>query len=510
MGTDWPEVFVGVNGCDDAGAGARETPFCTFERAFEVADAAPYIVTVLDGTYRQRQHRLTRPGTADAYFVVRADEGARPIILGSEPIAGSAFESATGRLVRADVSELSADPKGFWTEAGRRIIHVMESRDGMRSHANAADLVEPGTWTKADASGMGCGRDNAGCFIYMLPFADLDVAATSFEASQGNFFSSVGGHFQVVDGLTIRFTQSTAIFFEGARNILIQNGDFAHTANGNDNSYNLRLWGADGALVRRNRVSDSRYWGGAVNSHGITFMVGGDELDMWVCENEIFDTIGFGVSTKNGSSNVHVVGNYLHDLGTGVHTSSSRCDWRGCDVRNFPGGGYTVRENLFERCGAGVAISRTDDRPEAVSPSRVFNNLFIDTDRGVETLRVSIQPFVRNNVFVGSGNGLYFRAGGTTTWPDYYITEGFDSDFNLFDTDSSIYVYANWSGTEAALDLATYQADYAGDADSVESDPMLDDRYKPRAGSPAIGSGDPGVYANATKVNRGLWPFATP
>ncbi len=506
IGADWPEVFVGVAGCDDEGAGDRATPFCSFDKAFEVADAAPYIVTVLDGTYRQRGYSLTRPGSADEYFVVRADEGAHPIILGSAAIAGSDFEGATGDAVRVDVSGLDNDPKGLWTAEGRRIIHVMESRDGARSHANAADLVEPGTWTKADASGVGCDRDNAGCFIYMLPFADMDVSSTAFEASQGSFFHSVGGDYQVVDGLTIRFTQSTAIFFEGAQHILIQNGDFAHDANGNDNSYSLRLWGADGALVRRNRVSDSRYWGGAVNSHGITFMVGGDEADMWVCENEIFDTIGYGVSTKGGSSNVHVVGNYLHDLGTGVHTSYARCHWRGCDVRKFPGGSYTVRENLFENCGSGVAISRTDRRP--AGQSRIYNNLFLDTERGVETLRVSVQPFVRNNIFTGSGNGLYFRAGGTTTWPDYFISKGFDSDYNLFDTVSAIYTYANWSGMERAQDLSSYQTEYDGEANSLELDPMLDDRYRPRPGSPALGSGDPSVYVGATRVNRGLWPFA--
>ncbi|NOY93401.1 MAG: hypothetical protein GXP55_19625 [Deltaproteobacteria bacterium] len=509
IGDDWPEVFVGVAGCDDTGAGTRELPFCTFEKAFEVADTVPYIVTVLEGTYRQRGHRLNREGTADEYFVLRADQGARPVILGSDAIAGGDFESATGELFRVDVSGLEKDPKGLWTAEGRRIIHVMETRDGERSHANTADLVEPGSWTKADDSGVGCGRDNAGCFIYMLPFADMDVSTTAFEASQGNFFYSQGDY-QVVDGLTIRFTQSTAIFFEGAKHILIQNSDFAHNANGNDNSYGLRLWGADGALVRRNRVSDSRYWGGAVNSHGITFMVGGNEQDIWVCENEVFDIIGHGVSTKNGSSNVHVVGNYLHDLGNGVHTSDSRCHWRGCDVENFPGGGYTIRENLFENCRAGVAIARTDSRPINVTPSRIFNNVFVDTERGVETLRVSTQPFVRNNIFVGTGNGLYFRAGGMTTWPDYFISEGFDSDFNLFDTASAIYVYADWAGTEQAQDLATYQANYSAETDSLEADPMLDDRFMPRAGSPALGSGDPDVYPGATSVNRGLWPFAAP
>jgi len=452
---------------------------------------------------------LNRPGSESEYFVVRADEGARPVILGSAPIAGSTFETAGTGLVRTDASGLEKDPKGFWTAAGHRINHVMEFRGGNRSHANVGDLVEPGTWTKADATGAGCSSGNSGCFIYMRPPEGLEVNATMFEASQGNFFHSTGGHYQVVDGLTIRFTQSTAIFFEGARRILIQNGDFAHTANGNDNSYGLRLWGADGALVRRNRVSDSRYWGGSINSHGITFMIAGDREDIWVCENEVFDIIGHGVSNKSGASNVHVVGNYLHDLGTGVRTSAHRCHWRGCDEHLYPGGGYSIRENLFERCDKGVELARAD-QPDDVMPSRIFNNLFIDSDRGIQTGRESVHPFVRNNVFLGSGDGLHFRAGGTTTWPDYFITAGFDSDFNLFDVENPIYVRADWSGTEEALSLAEYQADYGAEASSTETAADLDDRFAPLPGSPTIGTGDPSVYEGATQVNRGLWPFATP
>lgn len=509
-GADWPEVFVGVADCDDDGDGSRATPFCTFERAFEVADAAPGIVTILEGTYRQRSHRVSRPGSADAYFLIRADEGARPVILGSDPLDGAAFEDAGDGLFRVDASALANDPAGLWTDAGRRIIHVMEFRDGVRSHASTADVVEPGQWTKADAGGTGCDGENPGCFIYVRPFADMEVATTAFEASQGSFITAIGGSYMVIDGISTRFTQSTAIFFEGAEYIVIQNGDFAHNANSNDNSYNLRLWGADGAIVRRNRVSDSRYWGGAVNSHGITFMVTGDDADIWVCENEVFDTVGGGVSTKSGSSNVHVVGNWLHDLGAGVRIPGSRCHWRGCDERRWPGGGYDIRENLFESCGTGVSIDdRAQDDAETVTiPSRIYNNVFVDTEAGVEMPRVGTPPLVRNNIFTDGGNGVYFRAGGTETWPDYYLALGFDSDNNLFDGDAAVYNQANWSGLEQAYSLDEYRAEYDGEESSVSDDPALGERYLPAADSPVRGAGDPSVYDGGMPVHIGLWPFA--
>src|SRR5690606_19598176 len=269
IGADWPEVFVGEEGCDDAASGSREQPVCSLGRALELIPVAPGIVTLLEGTYRAGA-TVNRRGSASEYFVIRAASGAKPVVLGSTAISGASFEAAGDGLTRAAVSALENDPAGLWLADGTRMIHVMEMRDGVRSHAPTSAVLEAGTWTKADVDGNGCGDDNAGCYIYLRPPAGLDVSTASFEASQHGFVYSNGGSFLVIDGISTRFTQSAAVFTEDATNLLIQNCDFAHNANSNDNSYNLRLWGSDGSVVRNNKVSDSRYWGGAVNSHGIT------------------------------------------------------------------------------------------------------------------------------------------------------------------------------------------------------------------------------------------------
>ena len=504
---------MGEAGCDDAASGSLGQPVCTLKRALELIPAAPGIVTLLDGTYRGGA-TVNRRGSAAEYFVIRAAPGAKPVVLGSSAISGASFEAVGGGLMRAAVSALEKDPAGLWLADGTRMTHVMEMRSGVRSHAPSSAVVEAGTWTKADADGNGCGDDNAACFIYLRPPAGLDVAAASFEASQHGFVYSNGGDFLVIDGISTRFTQSAAVFTESATNLLIQNCDFAHNANSNDNSYNLRLWGSDGSIVRNNKVSDSRYWGGAVNSHGITFMVAGNHQDIWVCENEIFDGVGTGVSTKDGSSNIHVVGNYIHDMGSGVRTSDHRCDWRGCDTEDFGGGGYDIRENLFVRCGDGVKVDdRALERPSAerqVSLSRIYNNLFVDTERGVSVQRVATQPFLRNNLFLSGNAGIYFSAGGQTTWPDYYLGQGFNSDFNFFALETAVYVYANWSGTERGLSLAEYQAEFAGDPGSLGGQPDLQADYRPQAGSPVVGAGDPSVFPGQSQVNIGLYPLLTP
>jgi hypothetical protein len=516
IGNDWPEVFVGAEGCSDDGAGTRETPFCTFDRAFEVAAEAPYVMTVLDGTYRlvdvfDGSNHQIREGSADAYFVIRAAADATPVLLGSRRLTGAEFEDVGGGLVRIDVSHLPTEPRGMWTVAGERMIHEMEMIDGVRSHADSDALSEPGTWTKADADGAGCGAENEGCYIYLYPPQEMVVADTDFEVSQRSFLYAGASHYMVVRGLTFKYTHSTSIFFEGADHILLEGNTFAHNANSNDNAYSVRIWNANGALVRNNRVYDSRYWGGAVNSWGITFMLSGEEQPNWVCANEIYNIIGMGVGSKGGASDIHVVGNHIHDVGKGIAIPNSRCHWRGCEEQLWNGGGWVIRENVFVRCETGVEVRAVYDRRQAILQSFIYNNLFMDTERGVVLPRNIHQPppLIRNNLFCGGAAGIYFTAGGTTTWPDYWLSLGFDSDHNAFDVQDAVYVRANWSGTEQGYSLEAYRAEYAGEAHSLAGDPQLEGAepaWVLAPGSPLRAAGDPTVYDDLDAVDIGHQP----
>lgn len=516
IGADWPEVFVGVAGCDDAGPGTEAEPVCTVGEAFTRLPSAPGIVSFLDGTYRlvdqfpAGKTPVVRAGTADAYFVVRAAEGASPLLLGSRPLSGADFEDRGGGLWRVDVSGLPEGPRGFWAADGTRLIHEMVMIGGVRSHADVSDLTDEGTWTKADDGGTGCPNgDNAGCYVYLRPPAGMDVPSTDFEASQGNFFYAGSSDYMVIRGLSIRFTHSTSIFFEGADHILVEQNELAHNANSNDNAYSLRVWNAEGAMIRNNRVHDSRYWGGLTNSWGITFMLAGETEPLWVCNNEIWDIYWAAVGSKGGASQVQMVQNYIHDVHLGAETPNSRCHWQGCDEHHWPAGNWTIRENVFEGCQAGVEIRATLSDPEMVSPSRIYNNLFVDCDDGVHVKRASIPPMLRNNVFEGGRAGIFFSAGGTDTWPDYYLAGGFDSDFNLFHGQYAVYVNVNWSGSEQGYGLAEYQTAYGAEASSLAADPQLGPApdYAPASSSPVFGAGDPGTYDGVETVNLGPWPF---
>jgi hypothetical protein len=513
----WPEVFVGVEGCDDEGAGTRQEPFCSFAPAYAAVPSAPGIITVLPGEYRMDREygggglSPSRPGRVDAYFVIRGE--GNPVIYGSTRLAPGAWEDLGNGMYRVNASFLSADPTGMWTATGVRVIHVMETRDGRRSHAPVSALVAPGTWTKADAAGMGCGSTNAGCYIYATASDALSMD-DAFEFSQGKFLFSVGSDYMTIRGLTIRYTQDSAISLEASDFVLVEENDFGHNANGDDNAYSIFLSYSQGGVIRHNRAFDSRYWGGTANSRGITVMSGGDETGPWICNNEVWDIIGSGITTKSGVSNAKVVGNYVHDVGTCVEIPSQRCHWQGCEgVPNghtYPGGAWDVRENIFERCATGVQVmGNYGDESEALLPSSVYNNLFLDNQYGIQITAFTKDTLIRNNIFAGSGAGiLYGNESGENRYADWHMARNNRSDFNFFATPVAIMEHPNWSGAAYyPVSLEDFVQTYGGEANSLSGDPMLDatDGYRPLPGSPVLNSGDASMY-QADTANMGPHP----
>ncbi len=512
---DWPEVFVGVSGCDDQGSGARAAPFCTFGAAFAAADSVPGIVTVLDGEYRlfgqypegSFRHSVTRTGSATEYFVIRADEGAAPRLVGSALFAGSDFEAVAGGLYRAPADVLERDPAGMWTSDGSRLEHHAGPY-GQSFHVDSGELAA-GEWTKADDGGTACGDDSAGCYIYLYPPTGMDVAAESFEVDQGGFISATGSDYLVVRGLTIHFTHWTPVFISGSVNVLVEDNEFAHNAaQGGNNAYGLSLWGVNGSLVRRNRVVDTTYWS-PVNAWGVTFMVSGEQEggDCWVCANELS---GFGraaVGSKGGSSKVRVVGNIIYNSGNGVEIPESRCDGPQCDFR-FRGGDWTIRENLIYDCDRGVEMNVVSpDLVDFVDPILVHNNVILDVEFAIGVQLGDPLWTVRNNIFIDAREAAY-RLGGTEDVTDL-VGVVLDSDYNFFSNSTPYVHYANWA-VQGTWTVDQAQTDLDLELSSLEGDPLLDpaDGYRPTDGSPTLSAGDPSVYPDHTgAVNMGRFAW---
>ncbi len=511
IGQDWPEVFVGVLGCDDQGAGTRAAPFCTFGAAFSAADSVPGIVTVLDGEYRlpdeypdgSFRYEINRPGTATEYFVIRADDGAMPRLYGSVQFPGNGFEAVAGGLHRAAADALGRDPAGMWTADGERMNH--HSGDfGDSFHVDTSELA-PGEWTKADDAGTACGDDSAGCYLYLYPPAGMDVTTESFEVDQGGFISATGSDYLVVRGLTIHFTHWTPVFISGATHVLVEDNDLAHNAaQGGNNAYGLSLWSVNSALVRRNRVRDTTYWT-AANAWGITFMISGEQPggDCWVCDNELEGFSRAAVGSKGGSSKVRVIGNTIYNSGNGVEIPESRCDGPQCNV-HFHGGDWTVRENLIYACDRGVEMNVVSSELQAyMDPSLVHNNVIVDVAFAIGIQLGDPLWTVRNNVFVDCHEGA-IRLGGTDDVGDL-VGAVLDSDYNFFTSGPAYVHYANWA-VQGTWTRAEAQSDLALEAHSLDGDPLLDptDGYRPQSGSPTLGSGDSSIYPDTSgPVNMG-------
>ncbi|MBW2457283.1 MAG: right-handed parallel beta-helix repeat-containing protein [Deltaproteobacteria bacterium] len=518
VGADWPEVFVGVSSCDDAGSGSREVPFCSFESALDAVPNAPGIVTVLAGDYRLMDQlaadsyrlELARPGSPGAYFVLRADQGAQPRIWGSIAIEGTEFVAAGANLQRASTATLRRNPPGMWTAGGLRLEHhhaPFDAGSGLY-HVDVAELSE-GEWTMADDGGTACNDVGPDCFVYLWPPAGMDVATERFELAQGGFLNVEGSDYLAVQGLTVEFTYWTPIFFTGSAHLLVEDNRFAHNAAmGGNNAYGLSFWNTQGGVIRRNQVTDTRYWTEA-NSWGITFMLAGNEAggEIWVCDNELSDFLRAAVGSKGGASQIRVVGNVMVDSTTAVEVPESRCDGPSCGFR-YPTGDWTVRENLIENCGRGFDMGHLGaDDVGFVSPNRVHNNVMVGAEHGIAVQIGDPHLTVRNNVFIDT---VGFRLGGDPS-PGAFVNI-LDADYNLFPEDIAYEAHQDFQ-VQGSWTLAEVQASVSQEAHSLSGDPLLDTgaRYEPLPGSPVIGAGDPSVYVDpGGPVNMGRYPFVQP
>ena len=79
---------------------------CHFGEGLARLPEAPGILTIQDGTYRLEDHwaegsgsfSASRPGTRDAYSVIRAAQGAHPVLVGS--VAPGLIRRAPEKLAR--------------------------------------------------------------------------------------------------------------------------------------------------------------------------------------------------------------------------------------------------------------------------------------------------------------------------------------------------------------------------------------------------------------------------
>ncbi|MCA9596157.1 MAG: right-handed parallel beta-helix repeat-containing protein, partial [Myxococcales bacterium] len=512
------EYFVAPNGSDD-NPGTESEPFLTFQKGLEPLQNGDTL-TIRGGSYRLMDGasgaQFNRPGgTAESHVTIRAYPGEQPVFLGSLSTEGKSWEDQGGGLYRLDASYLPNDPTGLFT-GETRIEHVMKTVSGTRSHADVADVVNPGEWTKADASGAGCPQENAGCYVYLRPPTGMDPNAEVFELSQRKLIFALGTPFLEIRGLTIFYTQDAAITLEGGEGQLVEDNVLAHNSNGNDNSYSIFVSYGGGATVRNNLVYDSKYWGGFSNSKGITLMDMDPDNPSLIEGNEVYDIVGQGITSKDGVGNIVVRGNYVHDVGVCIQPASRRCHWQksNCtptDPENYPGGGWTIQENAMVRCGVGVGFSSGEQNED----NRIFNNVFYDCDSGVDVVLAHPGTLIANNIFAKSVRGVFLDHGGSgdsATFQDFLPV--FTAHHNaFFDNESDYLLRPDWTGpggSGTGFALSEVQQAHAIEDASLATDPMFADApggdFHLSEGSPAKAAGDGSLYSVAS-VDMGMYPL---
>ncbi len=524
------DYFVSPSG-DDSNPGTEDQPLATITKGLELVDNGDRLI-IREGVYRLTDEadgavNFHRPdATADNHVVIQAYEGEHVVILGSRSSEGQTWENAGNGLYRMPADFLAHDPTGMFRlgsdiEDATRIEHVMVMRGGVRSHADATALEDPGTWTKADDSGVGCDKDNAGCYIYLRPAEGNDPSNFVYEFSQRKLAHFQGTSYLEIRGLTFYYTQNEAFGIEGGEGQLVENNVFGHNSNGNDNAYSIFISYGAAPIVRNNEAFDSRYWGGFSNSKGLTFMDIDPNRPPLVEGNYVHDIMGQGICTKDGVANLVARRNILERVGVGIQASGPRCHWTAPDCvegdpEYYPGGGWQIYENLFIGCGHGVNIIVWSETQEAGKDNHIFNNVFLANETsGVDQRLANAGTLVANNIFMNNPRAMYLDHGNgdeTKTVEDFLPT--FTSHHNLFfQNDADYLLRPNWggpSGSGTAYSLDEMQQNYGIEEGSLSGDPLFvsetDRDFHLQDGSPAKGSGD-GSFYDRDSVDMGMYPF---
>lgn len=518
------EYVVATDG-NDANPGTVAEPLATIAQAINMAGNGD-AVQIRAGTYRlvdespDAIHVTLSDSTESSFLTIEAYQGEEVILLGSLSTEGHSWESVDGTLWRLPADFLTKDPKGLFS-GDQRIEHVMKDVGGTRSHADRSDLSQPGEWTKADAGGIGCGGDNAGCFVYLYPFGGTDPNTQTYELSQRKLFYSTGVSYLTVRGLTVYYTQDAAFSIEGGRGQVVEDNVLGHNSNGNDNAYSIFVSYGGGVIVRNNRAFDSKYWGGFSNSKGLTLMDMDPDDPALVEGNEVYDIVGQGITTKSGVANVVVQHNYVHDVGVGIEPPGPRCHWTAPDCvlgdpEYYPGGGWEIRENALARCGNGISM-RTLPESDGGIPNRIYNNVFYDNGTsGIDLRLANTGTLIANNIFLANPRGIFLNHGnsGETIGVDAFMPI-YTSHHNLFFANDDDYLFrADWTGPDGSgtgYTMEEIRSAHGQEADSLAADPQIVDEsahdFHLQDGSPAEDAGD-GSFYQTTTVDIGMYPGA--
>jgi hypothetical protein len=463
------DFFVSPAGSDDVGTGAIDKPFKTIHKGLALAKAGDRVV-LRGGEYRLADEGGTlhfpRAGADGQPITLTAHSDEYAAVLGSVRLTD--WKPHEGRIYKCPAP--SKRVCGLF-EDGERLNHPREPLKRENPPVWAVKL--PGEWTAADG------------WIYLFCREGDSPAVHRIEASQMGVIV-VDKPWVRVEKLHVFFGQPLGLDL-AADHCVAEDVEVAHVSNSVDNAYGAYLSGCSDSALRNSVVHDSFYWGAhSENSHVISTIDCGDRGPNFVENCEAFNG-GLGVGSKGAVRELVVRNNLVRDVYWGVRITGERSSGPGAGKKDR--GHYLVFNNLF-RSTAGVGFWAGTTHGD-----RIFNNLFDRCPMGIYVRNYMAEPDrpeFANNVFLGCDTGVLLIDGyeGKESAPLFHEA-GLRSWNNLYFECKR--VWRNPLDWARNLDLTLKQVqayrDFGWEKNSVDADPMLDERGLPKPGSPVTAKG---------------------
>ena len=221
--------FVATDG-DDANAGSRERPFKTIAQAFTVVKAGEAVV-IRGGTYREGQLQFANNGREGHPIAVRAAEGERVIVDGTDAAleSGASWTPAGDRIYTHPYSGKTANACVEEIETGRviRLFPVPNLKElQTRTLIDMSDCQQGGPF---DRKGIDGAVYTDGTTAYLALPQPIERYRVRLPQQNRAIELSRKQHIQI-DGLQFNHfgtgEQNTAIYLANSSDVLIQNCQF--------------------------------------------------------------------------------------------------------------------------------------------------------------------------------------------------------------------------------------------------------------------------------------------
>lgn len=457
------------------GDGSTGNPYCTIQRAFDVANADDHIKIRDSATAYSEAPSLTRAGTSGHSIIVEPDTANNP------NIAAAGSYSFNIRASYVTVQNLKFDASGINSKFA---IRVEPNGSTITGITITGCTIKNQGGTESDANDTG----NEGGILVRNTFGT--AATVTFLTLSNNTFDGNRGYIGAL--------------LSGANNL---------TITGNEVKNGHRGVASDGSPIEVGFKLASDSSAPSPSNDANTFTIDSNTIhDFDPVSTATLNAVGkffniIGIYGDVGARNATVTNNLIYKLAE-TTTSNSQCNSNTkCQGANPYGvnpesrcHNWIIRQNRIYRVGKNGVYIGSGSSPTTVSHvadnTQVVNNTIFSVGNYGIVLAGGANESIKNNI-VKSAGSAQIRILSTTERDSPYGPHYFDyNEYNgttTADIAGTTYTFTNWK-TQLSNSSQT-----ATDAHSITTDPLFTsttvdaENFTLQAGSPAIATGAAGV-----------------